>query len=302
MARLVYLVGAGYSGSTLFAFLANAHSRVASVGEATGPNRRHERGAYRCSCGATLATCAFWKQVGEAMARRGFTFGPDAWDLAFDVGGGRIVRQLAIQSLRSNVLDEARDTLVLGAPGWGARLREIGRRNAAFVDAVLEVTGKSIFLDATKTAPRARLLRRLVDPELRIVHLVRDAPGHVCSQIKNMGASLEAGIRNWKRAVDHALRLEAHVAADRFLRIRYEDLCTNPGEEMARFARFVGVEPEPLPADFRDTDHHIIGNRMRIAGAGEIVLDERWRTMLTADQIDTVLRRTAEHRRRMGFS
>jgi hypothetical protein len=302
LARLVYLIGAGFSGSTLLAFLANAHSRIASVGEVTGPVRREDRGGYLCSCGATLASCPFWRRVGELLGRRGVAFGPDRWDLAFEVGHGRAVRQLTVQSLRHPGLDRVRDALLLRVPRWGPRMRELARRNVAFVDAVLEITGKSVLVDATKDAARARLLVRLSGLDVRIVHLVRDAPGQVGSVVKNRRDSLERGIRHWNRAALHARRIEALVSEERFLRMRYEDLCTRPAEEMARLARFAGVEPEPLPADFRATDHHIIGNRMRTRTTGEIVLDESWRERLTPTQIETILRRTADNRRRLGFA
>jgi hypothetical protein len=299
---LVYLLGTGFTGSTLFAFLANAHSRIASVGEATGPVRRHDRGAYRCSCGATLATCGFWKSVVEAMGRRGMPFGPDAWDLRFDVGFDRFTRQLTVQSLRGSALDAARDALVGRTPGLGRRLREVGERNSAFIDSVLEVTGTSVFLDASKDAARARLLFRYTEPELRIVHFVRDAPGQVSSRLKHNKGELDSSIRYWNRTVGHARRLEALVSPARFLRVRYEDLCTRPTEEMARFVRFVGLEPEPLPSDFRAHEHHIIGNAMRVRGAGEIVLDESWRGRLTPEDQATILRRTASNRRRLGYA
>lgn len=302
MARLVYLLGTGYTGSTLFAFLANAHSRIVSVGEATGPVRRHDRADYRCSCGATLASCPFWQGMVEAMARRGLTFGPDAWDLTFGLGNDRVARQLAIQSLRDTRLDALRDLLVARVPGWGRRLREIGRRNAAFIDSALEITGKSVFLDASKDASRARLLFRYTEPGLRVVHFVRDSPGQVSSRLKHHKGAIDSSIRYWNRTAGHARRMESLVTPARFLRVRYEDLCRDPAAEMGRFFDFVGVQPEPLPADFRDSDHHIIGNRMRVRDAGAIALDESWRERLSQDDLATILRRTAANRRRLGYA
>lgn len=302
MARLVYVVGSGYSGSTLLAFLADAHPRIASVGEATGPVRRDDPGAYPCSCGRPLAACPFWADVGAAMRRRGHEFGPGRWELAFQVGASRALRQLAIQSLRHNRLDALRDAAVLRVPGWGARLRALARRNAAFVESVLEASGKEVLVDATKDPARGRLLLRTPGLDVRIVHLVRDAPGQVCSALGREKASLAGAIRRWKRMVGHAARLQALVPAGRFLEMRYEDLCRAPDTEMARLARFAGLAPAPLPPDFRAGDHHIIGNRMRMGATGAIALDERWRERLTPAQIDTILRRTADARRRLGYA
>ncbi len=300
---MLYVVGTGFTGSTLFSFLLNGHPEIATVGEATGPFLRwDDQRTYPCSCGATLAECGFWKRVAEEMAARGFAFGPNRWDLRFWVSRQRAVRQLTTQSLRHNGLDALRDALVQGIPGWGSRLREIGRRNEAFVDSVLAVSGRRVFLDASKDAARASHLLRRTRLDLRLIHLVRDAPGLVSSFMKNRDESLSAGVRYWNRTAGHVTRLARRLPPDRLLRVRYEDLCTRTEAELARIARFAGLEPGSGPVDFRSQDHHIIGNRMRMASSSEVVLDERWRERLDPVQQREILQRTARYRRAFGYA
>lgn len=296
-------MGTGFTGSTLLAFLLNAHPQIATVGEATGPFQRWgDQRTYPCSCQATLPECGFWRRVSEGMKRRGFEFGPNRWDLRFVLSSNRVAHQILSQSLRHNALDAARDAAVLGVPPWRRRLRDLAIRNEAFVASVLAVTGRQVFLDASKDAVRARYFHRLTGVDLRVLHLVRDAPGFVSSYVKNRSASLDAGIRYWNRTAGHARRLAALLPPDRFLRVRYEDLCTGTEDELARIARFAGLEPRPGPIDFRATEHHIIGNRMRMASSKEVVLDERWRERLDERQLDAIARRTARHRRRLGYA
>jgi hypothetical protein len=303
VSRILYVVGTGFTGSTLLAFLLDAHPRIATVGEATGPIADWgDQRAYECSCGAPVSECSFWKQVGEEMARRGQRFGPNAWDLRFELGGPPLARLLLTRSLRNNALDATRDALVLRVPGWGDALRERARRNQAFVESVLAVTGAEVFLDASKDPRRAVYLEHLTGLELRVVHLVRDPRGFVASHVKNRGASLESGVRAWKRMLGHARRLEARLGPGRFLRVRYEDLCTRVEDEVGRIQRFAGVEPLPGPIDFRAGAHHIIGNRMRLAGSRQVVLDEQWRERLSPDQRDAIDRRTARGRRLLGYA
>jgi hypothetical protein len=102
--------------------------------------------------------------------------------------------------------------------------------------------------------------------------------------------------------VGHAQRLAARLPADRFLRVRYEDLCTRTEDELARIARFAGLAPYPGPVDFRVPNHHVIGNRMRIAGSSEVVLDERWRERLAPAELRAILRRSAGRRRQIGYA
>lgn len=303
MTRILYVAGTGFSGSTLLSFLLNAHPEVATVGEATGPFRRwRDQAEYPCSCGERLADCAFWREVSAEMRRRGVDFGPNRWDLRFTLARRRAVEQLLARSLRSNRLDALRDALVLRAPRFGRRLHEVARRNEAFAESVLRVAGGSVFLDATKDPVRARFLERLTRLEVFVVHLVRDAPGYVSSFTKNKRASLDPAIRSWKRMLGHVDRLEAHLPRERFLRLRYEDLCRETEAELARVTRFVGLEPRPGPVDFRATPHHVIGNSMRMASSSEVRLDESWRERLGPAEIETVLRRTARARRRLGYA
>lgn len=303
MHRLLYVVGTGFSGSTLFAFLVDGHPQIATVGEATGPMLGWEdHRSYVCSCGEKLPDCPFWRRVSEEMASRGFDFGPNRWDMRFMLFSQRAAHQLTIQSLRAQLLDDARDAMVAFIPPWSRHLREVARRNEAFVDAVLAVTGKRVFLDASKDAARARLLLRHSNLDVHVIFLVRDAPGQVSSFMKNQNSSLGAAVRYWNRTAGHARRIARRLPPDRFLVVRYEDLCERTEEEIGRVARFAGLEPAPGPVDFRSGDHHIIGNRMRMASSGEIVLDQRWRERLSREELDRILRRTAANRRRLGYA
>jgi hypothetical protein len=302
--RVLYLVATGYSGSTLLAFLANGHPRIATVGEVTGPiAEAGDPRAYPCSCGATLADCAFWRGVAAQMQQRGHAFSPARWNLTFDPVPHPVARQALRQSLRSNALDDLRDAAALRLPGVGERLRETARRYRAFVESVLALTGREVFLDATKDASQARWLLRLVDFDFHVIHLVRDAPGFVSSFVKNQGgAPLAAGIRYWNRTAAHARRLAERLPPDRFLRVRYEDLCTATEVELARIARFAGLAPAPGPVDFRAGCHHVIGNRMRLADSSAVVLDESWRGRLSAAQVTAIERATRANRLRFGYA
>src|SRR5262245_15835033 len=75
MTNFVYLMGHGYSGSTLLTFLLNSHHDIATVGE-TGiaPRSRTRLDEFLCSCGERIALCPFWRRVAHEMAGRGFPF------------------------------------------------------------------------------------------------------------------------------------------------------------------------------------------------------------------------------------
>ncbi|MCP3977870.1 MAG: sulfotransferase [bacterium] len=298
---VVLIVGTAFSGSTLLSLLLNTHQNLVSPGEATGPIPGLVGRDYPCSCGARLAECAFWRRAGAAMDRRGSRFGPDEWEMRVQLGRNAPVRFLLERSLRVRALDRLRDALVLRMPGLGRRVREALRRNVALFGALAEVGNASVVVDASKDPRRYAYLRRSPQLELYVLSLVRDAPGFVNSFRRNSGASITAGCRSWARMARHVDRLLAEVPAPRALRMRYEDLCADPARELSRVARWLGVGPFPAELAFRAVEHHVIGNRMRLSGADEIRLDERWRSELSADELRIVVRRTAAVRRRLGY-
>lgn len=301
MTRLLYVVGTGYSGSTLLSFLLNAHPDIVSVGEATGPYELVlDQTTYPCSCGKHLADCEFWRRVGAEMETRGFAFGPNRWNTTFRLTEGRLGYQILNQPLRHNTLDAVRDALVLRTPGWGPRLRELARRNQAFLESVLAVSGKRVFFDASKGAARARYFHRLTDVDLRVIQLVRDPLGFVSSWI-HRGNSLLSGVRYWRRTLGHARRLALLLPEERFTRVRYEDVCRDTDGELSRLARFAGLEPHPGPVDFRAPNHHMIGSEMRLSNSGEVKLDERWRQRLTPAQRREILLLTGRQRKQLGY-
>ena len=63
-----------------------------------------------------------------------------------------------------------------------------------------------------------------------------------------------------------------------------------------------GLEPVPGPYDFLTSDHHIVGNEMRMSSSSEVVLDERWRSILSRNEIDAVHRKTNGYREKFGYA
>jgi hypothetical protein len=131
-----------------------------------------------------------------------------------------------------------------------------------------------------------RQFHRQPDIDFRVVHLVRDVRGAGLSRRKNRGEF------DWHRNIGAWVRMNQVIESqlrqmpdDRWIRIRYEELCGSPIETMNRFFRFCDLERHDLPSDFGSVEHHVVGNRMRLTNAGQIGLDEAWRRTLTRDEL-----------------
>jgi hypothetical protein len=103
----------------------------------------------------------------------------------------------------------------------------------------------------------------------------------------------QAAARLWVNGNHNIERQLRVLPEDKYLRVRYEDMCRDLPQTLERLHFFCGVEPEPIIDDFRSVPQHIVGNKMRLRSSSEIKLDERWRTELTEGklrEVDQVVR------------
>ena len=106
--------------------------------------------------------------------------------------------------------------------------------------------------------------------------------------------------RSWladNHGCEHARRF---FPADRWMTLRYEDLCSDPLKTLEKVYGFIGVPAKNGVHDFRAAGQHIIGNRMRLSTTSEIRLDESWKQALTPEQMAYVDQRVAPLNRRYG--
>jgi hypothetical protein len=289
----VFLTSHAFSGSTLSSFLLGAHPQIATVGMLTGPASHLDLAKYECSCGQLFQADPFWQAVTAVLHRLGLPYQLDQYfDTRFDLGRTALSRRLRSQSLRSNRLEQWRDK-VLGAlwPGHRQELLARVRRNELFARAILEVTGKPIFLDTSKDPLRIRYLQLSPHIDLYVIHLVRDVRGVVASIMsRKPEVTAEQATKHWLRAEQNIRRLRQEVASERQIEVRYEEIAGNTLPTLNRLFTFVGAHPLVDLSDFRETDHHVLGNKMRKNSSSEIRLDERWRTVLSPEEVQKINR------------
>jgi hypothetical protein len=158
-------------------------------------------------------------------------------------------------------------------------------------------------VDASKHPHRIHHLRRIAGFRLKVLHLVRDPRGYVCSLLKQWPDPV-AYAKDWARCNRN---VENHLAAcppGTGMFVRYEALCSDPAEMLAEIGRFLGVGPISVPTDFRATEHHLsAGNKSRHASDQrvDIQLDERWRTELSEADRAIVTRIAGPLGRKYGY-
>lgn len=280
---LLYLGGAGRSGSTLLERLLGAVPGVTALGEVVHLPSRGLVEGENCACGAALTACRFWGEVGR---------------VAF--GGWGTVDGQAWARLQQRV-DRNRHLPLLVVPARAHFRRDL----AAHVDrldrlyqAAAQVSGASVLVDSSKHASTAFALRHLRAVDVHIIHLVRDSRGVAYSWTKEV-ARPEAGDRQlmpryspassaaWWGAFNVALTLLPATGTP-VTRLRYEDLVADPARHLHDLLGSAGVAlDEGWDAFLTDggaqlgPSHSIAGNPMRFrSGLVTLRRDDSWRNAL----------------------
>lgn len=278
--KVLYVVGAGRSGSTLLARAVGAMAGYCCSGE---PYYLWKEGPIedrRCECGAPFSRCDYWRAV---MAR-----------VEADTAE---VDPHALERVRLRI-NRTRDLPVLAIPGLHRRRLESSGPYpdtlAALYHAMADEAGAKVLVDASKLPSHGLTLRELPGLELYVLHLVRDPRGVVNSwrrkrfnpasgqgfrQMGSFKTSLLWGV--WNLATELLLR-----RSGRYLRVRYEDWVDRPVDTLESIMALVD---EPVDADLLcgrtlriPRGHTLGGNPSRFGGA-EIQLREDlgWRSELS---------------------
>jgi hypothetical protein len=286
--RVIYIIGAGRSGSTLLdAVLAN-HPDAVGVGELVNLHSAGWTSNEVCACGQLGTECGFWTRVREAWQRRV----PEA------TVAGYVELQKRIEFYSGlGLLQIARMLRQRISPT--ADFQAYLRQTEALYQAIAEISGKSVVVDSSKHPLRGALLAHLPNIDLRLVHLVRDARAVTWSRKKALDADKQSGVQTaiqprpaWYSvaywAFVNVLSLLICLARRRqSLRMRYEDFVAEPTTQLERVGRVCGLDYSATAEALRTgaalkVEHPIAGNRMRMKGSVTLKPDWEWRERLPA--------------------
>jgi len=277
MSKVIYIMGEGRSGSTILDLLLGNHSRIFGAGELwafwADPSI-----TGNCSCGAAFQECEFWQRARDAFLER--------------VGDPDLGRSGSLRTRR----DRAR-RLSLRWAGFGKPRgddRYSGDTRAIF-ETLRELSGKPVIVDSTKQVGRAQNLLDVDGLDVFVIHLVRDGRGVVWSRmrdvIKNPTLKRHSPVQsivNWR--VKNSLAMNVgRKAADRYLRVRYEDLIRDTDGQLRRIGELCGLSFDEVICRLAETGefeagHQIGGNAAARTGRGpkKLRLDEQWKRSLPA--------------------
>lgn len=320
--RLAYILASSHSGSTLLAMLLGAHPEAVTVGELTGA-RTKDASLYRCSCGAFISHCSFWRRVVEEMKNGGLTYQPYQAETDIRDLENPYLRRILNPLHRGRFIEGIRDGLLGLHPAWHRHLAKVQQRNAALIQALLRLTHARIIVDSGKTGLRLKYLLRNGALEISVIRLIRDGRAVALTMMDTptyadasdpafrfggagedaswRGYSMAHASRVWRRSNEEAEALVAGLPASQWTRIRYEDLCSNPQATSRCLSQFLKLDPERCLLDFRSVEQHVVGNGMRLDKTSTIRLDERWRSHLSNTDLEIFDKVAGRLNRQYGY-
>jgi hypothetical protein len=285
---VLYIVGAGRSGSTLFERLLGGFPGFVNVGELVEVFRQIAPRNERCGCGSLFEDCQFWQGVGERA------FGGWDRDLVRENAARqrRVARQRYLAKLASPRLRER---------AFEQDLADYCDVQFRLYRAIQQESQADVIVDASKAVAPLVALRNEGRIDLRVLHLVRDVRGvsyswaksevrrpHATDQGRDTMANFSVGLTSarWTRMEVQAALLTAVMKPS--VTVRYEDLVADPRKtteaalsalDLGRFWRqgaHLHGNVAMLPPS-----HGISGNPSRFT-TGEVTLraDEQWRSEL----------------------
>lgn len=277
--KVVFIGGAGRSGSTMLDLILGELPGFVSMGELGSIWDRGIVENQLCGCGSPLRECPFW----TAVITQAF-------------GGFEAVDAARLHTLSRQVA-RLRYVLRLGRDYPASLTRAYDEFTEALrllYQAIHHVSGGAVVVDSSKNPAYAAVLQRMPLIELSLVHLVRDVRAVAFSwQRKRLRPeihwekaymprfSLTQSVREWYR---HNLGMHILGRANpRSVFVRYEDLARQPRVVVQRLLADLGLPPLPdgFLAEARlalTPSHTVAGNPLRFQRQSlDIRADDEWR-------------------------
>lgn len=283
--KLLFLMGYGRSGSTFFDILLNNAAEVTGLG-ALGHYWTWLAEGRACACGEPLEGCPQWAGIVDGHLERLRHRDLGRWNEVQEA----VERRSRLPRLLGGRLAE--ELLERYRRATGALLAEV--RHGIRTGAVVDSSGSG-----ARSTGRAYALERHTEADVRVIHLVRDGRAVAWSSLKGAGSPERPEVRlprplkairagaAWAVANLACEWIAAKLGPGRVLRVRYEDLATDPAGQLRRVEDFAGLRLEDLIRKVKtdaplEVGHHVAGNRLRFREEIRIRPDFSWREAMPA--------------------
>ena len=267
--QTVYIMGRGYSGSTILSSLLGHAPGIHCVGELIFPMK------IACGCGDSFDDCVFWQQVRHEFEA--------TTQLPWEASMQKLREQAHFKNFPRTFTARAH----------GEYLQELRTINAGITAAILTVAGDELLLDSSKQPTRALFLMR-TQKKARFLHVVRSPYRYIYSYMQRLKRGKFDFMRRrldpdsvgfftfmlvafgWL-AVNMQCEIVRVLNPKRVMRIRYEDIIENPDATMNDIAAFLQYDMTDVSNAIQEREAipvgHIIGGNAHMREAGVFIFE-----------------------------
>lgn len=265
--KIIYIAGAGHSGTTLLDLVLSTAPGTFSVGELKHLDQfltdtKKER---RDDTGALPAESAFWSWFYEHQDQL--------------LVSKRVERSLSLKN-RLRIL-------LTGTPATiPNRYRDNNLLYRKIQDQAQQATGicPSVIIDSSKVLSRLiEVHQTATEFDVYVVHLVRDLRGVAYSHYKVGRSPLHWGVKWLMSNLGVQRYAQKNLPTDRYIPVTYETFAREPDRLLQTLAGQLGIEIDTnnyVEKVNRATSYRFGGNGMRERTFTGISLQETWRTRL----------------------
>jgi hypothetical protein len=277
--QVLFIAGAGRSGSTLLANTLGQVDGLWSVGELRQIWQRGLIENWRCGCGHPFTDCTTWQRIIADAFESG-----DIEPHAVVQAERRLTR---VRHIPLVLLSRRRPGLI------DARFRDYRGYLDRLYRSVRSITGAQVIVDSSKTPTYGYLLGALPSIDLHVVHLVRDprATAYSWSRRRSREDAVEGGQMDvfgpakssvlwnvWNMTAEALFANEP----ERYTRLRYEDVMRDLRGSLVRVLDLIGRGDADLAflktrAVSLSPTHSVSGNPVRMRhGEIDVEADVEW--------------------------
>jgi hypothetical protein len=264
--KILYVLGHGYSGSTLLALALGTLRGVTSLGEVA--NLEHDYIAdLHCSCQIRLGYCTFWSRIKTELAYRQRDVPIKERWLLEDAAGRELI------DARGGGLKKL--LLVMGWPlRWFFGSKNIARyerKNIFFLKDMFAITNSEILVDLSKSPERLEVFRKSEDIDIYCLYLKRKPAEVYASNLKRPKKTrAQFGFKVWREAIWYALRTRSYnrtynkLVPQRKRELNWSEFTQNPSFHLNEIATWLQIEARVAGNELiiKPAEQHIyVGNR-----------------------------------------
>ena len=300
--KIVFVVGPGRSGTTVFSKFLGMHSRCFALSEPHYFDAQIRADDY-CSCEKKYSQCSFWQLVITRLKEKGVQIEEFVTSgVPFYASNGLIEKIFKNLTL----IIYYRFGLSYASRGFFEQIE----REAILLETVAESVQEEYIIDASKGFVRALFLQRYLRGKFDFHYIIlsRDPRSNVYSKMKTssniafsdgtkvvmdeQGASLEEALRQWNKITRKYILFD-RIFGTRAIKVVYELFTQDPKNFFVKkVSDPLGLSWEEKMTDLTSKEHHLMGgNFSRINAKSIHPAKEEWRK-LPQGQIDLISTKT----------